>query len=206
MARGVLIAFEGIDGTGKSSQVAQLADFLRQRGCPVVETREPTQGIHGRRIRQMYTARHHFSPEEELELFILDRRDHVKEVIEPGLTQGNIVLTDRYYYSTAAYQGAAGIDPEGILIQNRFAPVPDLVLLLELPPDKAIERIRQYRGDQLNDFEHVDQLHKVSALFSRFTDRCIMRIDADRSLETVQQEIRRVTSTLLEQRGFSCSG
>jgi len=195
--KGFLIAFEGIDGTGKSSQLALLADYLRQQGFDVVTTREPTEGPYGQRIRALYTDRASHDINEELQLFISDRRQHVRDLIEPALAQGKIVLTDRYYFSTAAYQGAAGADPEAIFAAHDFAPVPDLVLLLEMEPEKSVARIRELRGESLNDFEQVDQLRRVAALFTSFTHPCITRIDADRPLARVQEDIREAVMKLL---------
>jgi len=116
---GLLIAFEGIDGTGKTTQIRLLAEKLTARGHRVVATREPTDGKYGRKIRELFTKRHHVSAQEELDLFIADRKEHVREVIAPALAAGKIVLTDRYYFSTAAYQGAAGQDPEKIIKLNQ---------------------------------------------------------------------------------------
>ncbi|MHB8789305.1 MAG: dTMP kinase [Desulfobulbaceae bacterium] len=195
--KGILIAVEGIDGTGKSTQVGLLARYLRNRGCEVVETREPTNGPYGRRIRELFVDRGRCTLEEELNLFIDDRRQHVREVIEPALAQGRIVVTDRYYFSTAAYQGAAGMDPAEVFAQNLFAPRPDLVLLLTMEPATSLVRIRESRGEELNDFEQEDQLRRVAELFASFTDPCITRIAADGSLEHVAGEIRQAVDRLL---------
>lgn len=108
MVRGKLIAFEGIDGTGKSTQIKMLADRLTAEGLSVLSTREPTDGTFGKKIRELFVSREKVSPDEELALFMDDRREHVTSVIEPALAKGMIVLTDRYYFSTAAYQGAEG--------------------------------------------------------------------------------------------------
>ena len=197
MESGMLVAFEGIDGTGKSTQLQVLADYLKEQGFPAVTTYEPTESRYGRRIRELYRDRSSGGPEEELRLFIEDRRLHVDELIKPGLAAGKIILTDRYYYSTAAYQGAAGMDPEGIFARNRFAPVPDLVLLLTMDPEISIARIREGRGEELNDFEQLDQLRKVADHFASFTDPCIVRIDAARTPEQVQEDIRRTVQERL---------
>ncbi len=202
--RGLLIALEGIDGTGKSTQLALLADFLREQGCEVVQTREPTDGEYGRRIRALYQDRGQCTPEEELELFIRDRRQHVRDCIEPALAAGRIVLTDRYYFSTAAYQGAAGCDPEQVFAANSFAPEPDLVLLLTMEPEQSLARIRKLRKDIPNDFEQIDQLRKVARLFASFRHKCIIRIDAAAPLDTVQGEIRRAVMDLMERTGYRC--
>jgi dTMP kinase len=188
---GLLIAFEGIDGTGKSTQIRLLADWLRaQQGEDVLETREPTDSAYGRRIRELYLSRAGVTPEEELELFLQDRQLHVKELIRPALKAGRIVLTDRYYYSTAAYQGANGLDPQDILARNRFAPRPDLVILLTMPPELSAERISS-RGEQLNAFEQLAYLRRVSEIFASFSsDPWLRRIDASQSVSSVQEQIR----------------
>ncbi|OGQ96148.1 MAG: dTMP kinase [Deltaproteobacteria bacterium RIFOXYD12_FULL_57_12] len=188
--RGVLIAFEGIDGTGKSTQLRLLAEELQRRGYKVVQTREPTDGPFGRRLRELFADRQSMSREAELELFMADRRQHVEEVIGPALRDGRVVLTDRYYFSTAAYQGAAGFDPDEIIRMNeQFAPVPDLVLLLVASPATGVDRIRCGRGEALNDFEQEEGLQRVAAVFDRLRAACIERVDASLSIDAVQRTV-----------------
>jgi dTMP kinase len=206
MHPGLLIAFEGIDGTGKSTQLPQLAAHLRDQGYEVVETREPTDGPYGQQIRALYRNRSQATPEQELELFLLDRRQHLAECIQPALDRRAIVLTDRYYFSTAAYQGAAGCDPAAIFSRHAFAPEPDLVLLLTLSAAESVSRIRELRGETLNDFEQQEQLEKVAALFASFPHRCIVRIHAALPVTEVQASIRAAVQQLLVQKGAPCSG
>ena len=206
MSSGILIAFEGIDGTGKSTQLPLLATYLRGRGYTVIETREPTMGPFGKKIRALYQDRQQVSREQELELFVLDRRQHVEECIQPALEQGHIVLTDRYYFSTAAYQGAAGCDPAVIFKRNSFAPEPDMVLLLSLTAAESVARIRELRGEALNDFEQQDQLEKVAALFASFPHGCIVRIHAARSVQEVQISIQEAVQQLFANKGIECTG
>lgn len=206
MTHGLLIAFEGIDGTGKSTQLPLLAAHLRNQGYAVIETREPTDGPYGQQIRALYRNRHRVTPERELELFLLDRRQHIAECILPALAQGAIVLTDRYYFSTAAYQGAAGCDPNAIFAQHAFAPEPDMVLLLTQTPAESVTRIRELRGETLNDFEQQEQLEKVAALFASFSHNCIVRIHAARSVAEVQSSIREAVQQLFVRKGVRCSG
>ena len=198
---GVLIAFEGIDGTGKSSQVRLLAATLEGQGHRVVITREPTDGVYGRQIRALFTGRDRVTPAEELELFMADRLEHVREVIEPALRSGRIVITDRYYLSTVAYQGAAGQDPEAIMAANeKFAPVPDLVVLLTLTPEQSIRRIKELRGEALNDFEQEDALTRVAAIFAGLARPYLARIDGAGSLAEVQKAIEARVLRLLAER------
>ncbi len=201
--RGLLLAFEGIDGTGKSSQIGLLAATLTGLGCQVVVTREPTDGVYGRKIRALFTSRESLAPEEELELFMADRREHVRSLIEPALLAGKIVLTDRYYLSTAAYQGANGQDPEAIMAVNEtFAPVPDLVLLLTMTPAQGIHRIRALRGEVLNDFEQEEVLTRVAEIFSGLDRPYIARIDAAGSLAEVRASIEARVRQLLQAEDF----
>ncbi|OIP48882.1 MAG: dTMP kinase [Deltaproteobacteria bacterium CG23_combo_of_CG06-09_8_20_14_all_60_8] len=201
-APGLLIAFEGIDGTGKSSQIRLLAATLRGQGVAVVATREPTDGEYGRRIRALYVQRDTVSREEELALFVADRRQHVAQVIMPALAAARVVLTDRYYYSTAAYQGANGLDFEDILRQNEaFAPRPDLVLLLRIPVAEGLRRIRMNRGESPDTFEGEDYLARVVAVYDRLAGANIVRIDGLGSVDEVQARVLAAVRPLLAGRG-----
>ncbi len=202
--KGILIAIEGIDGTGKSTQLRLLANYLRDKGCSVVETREPTAGTYGQKIRELYINRDKYTLEEELELFIQDRKEHVREVVGPALAEGKVVLTDRYYFSTAAYQGAAGMDPAEVFDRNNFAPRPDLVILLTMSPEVSLMRIQELRGEDLNDFEQEDQLRKVAELFDSFQDPCIRRISADAPLEMVEKELQKTVEVMFHDKIYAC--
>ncbi|MGB3224275.1 MAG: dTMP kinase [Desulforhopalus sp.] len=187
--KGVLIVFEGTDGTGKSTQLQLLDKYLQDKGYAVVTTREPTDGQFGRKIRSLYVNRGDYSPEKELELFLEDRREHVKNVLSPAIQQGKIVLCDRYFLSTAAYQGARGFDPENIMALNRFAPDPDIALLFQAPLETGFKRITSGRGDALNDFEQEDSLARVAAIFAAIKRPYIQLIDASGSIEEVHHMV-----------------
>jgi dTMP kinase len=186
---GVLVAFEGIDGSGKSTQARLFAEWARQKlGLEVISTREPTDGPWGKKIRQArFTAR--MSPEDELAAFIADRREHVETLIKPALARGAVVVIDRYYYSTVAYQGARGLNPQALLALNRaFAPVPDLVVLVDLDPKAALERISA-RGEGTDLFETLTALTKVREIFLSLIDSHVARIDGARPPEVVFGEV-----------------
>ena len=189
---GTFIVFEGIDGTGKSTQVHRLAEALQRYGHEVIETREPTEGIFGRKIRALYQNRHTVSPDEELNLFIEDRRDHIDNLIAPSLAAGKIVICDRYFLSTAAYQGAAGCNPVEIIARHQFAPEPDLAIVIEVEPQICITRITEKRGDALNDFEQLGSLKKVDSIFKEMDLPYIERIDGSASEEEVHQQVVRL--------------
>lgn len=187
--QGILIVFEGTDGTGKSTQLELLGQYLQSKGYPVVTTREPTNGQYGQIIRSLYANRSKYTQEEELELFLADRREHVQQFLLPALEQGKIILCDRYFLSTVAYQGARGLNPENILQLNRFAPDPDLALLFQAPLDIGLKRITSGRGDELNDFEQGEELSKVAAIFAAINRPYIQPIDASLSIAEVQSKV-----------------
>lgn len=205
MRKGLLIVFEGIDGTGKTTQLKMLVDRLTGMGFSVVATREPTDGKYGQKIRRLYADRDSCTPEEELSLFIEDRKEHVNKVISPALALGKIVISDRYYFSTAAYQGAAGHDPEKILEQNEaFAPRPDLVLHLVVPIAVGIHRIKNLRNQTLNDFEKEESLKKVSLVFDSLDRDYIKRVDAALKVEEVHECVMLHVQQLLDKVDLSC--
>jgi dTMP kinase len=190
MDPGFFIVIEGIDGTGKSTQAARLGEWFRSKGREVVLSREPTAGPWGTKLRES-AATGRLSAEDELEYFLKDRRQHVEEVIAPALAAGKVVILDRYYFSTMAYQGARGFDPAEIRRKNEaFAPVPDLLLILDLDVDLALERIG-VRGDTANEFEKRDNLVRCREIFLSLRDEPFVRvIDSSGSQDQVECGIR----------------
>ena len=164
MPQGIFIVIEGIDGTGKSTQAKRLGEWFTAQGSEVVLSREPTAGPWGKKVRES-GATGRLSPEDELQYFLNDRRQHVEDLIAPSLAAGKIVILDRYYFSTMAYQGARGFDPAEIRRKNEaFAPVPDLLLILDLNVDTALGRIGA-RGDTANEFEKRENLERCREIF-----------------------------------------
>ena len=194
--RGLLVVLEGIDGVGKSSALRAVRAASEGSGRELVSSREPTDGPWGRRLRESATLGR-LSPEEELELFVRDRRQHVEELLQPALERGALLLLDRYYFSTAAYQGARGADPEAVLSLNEaFAPVPDLVLLLDCDPLVSLERVRM-RGGAADEFEKLEELQAVRRIFLSLRRPFIRLIDASRPPEVVGAECGAAVSALL---------
>jgi dTMP kinase len=187
--QGLFIVIEGIDGTGKSTQAARLADWFREQGREVVHSREPTDGPWGKKLRDS-AAIGRLSPADELEYFLNDRRQHVAEVIAPSLAAGKVVILDRYYFSTMAYQGARGFDPVEIRRKNEaFAPVPDRLLILDLEIESALGRIGA-RGDTANEFEKRENLERCREIFLSLKDEPFVRIiDTDGTLDEVAGRI-----------------
>lgn len=194
MNHGLFIVIEGIDGTGKSTQAIRLGEWFRAQGREVVVSREPTAGPWGKKVRES-AATGRLSPEEELEYFLNDRRQHVEELIAPSLAAGKVVILDRYYFSTMAYQGARGFDPSEIRRQNEaFAPVPDRLLILDLDVDSALERIGA-RGDTANEFEKRENLERCQEIFLSLRGEDFVRvIDSHGTLDEVAERIRQAVA------------
>ncbi len=180
MAGGLLIALEGIDGSGKSTQAGLLAASLEKDGHQVVLTREPTNGPSGQKLQAyLLGPSRHLTPAAELALFMADRREHVAEIIQPALARGKIVITDRYYYSSVAYQGALGLNPDDILAANEaFAPLPDLVFILVLDVPQALARLAKKGKGGRQVSESFQYLRQVAAVYDSLQGPRFQRVDA----------------------------
>ena len=186
---GLFLVFEGLDGAGKTTQVRLLHARLQQEGYDTICFKEPTDGPWGQKIRHVAQhGRQGTPPETEVDWFIEDRREDVEHNIRPALARGQIILLDRYYFSTMAYQGALGCDPEIIRRRNEaFAPPPDLLFLLEIAPTHGLQRVHSHR--QPDDFERHDYLERVAALFAQMQFPYLRRIPATLEPEAVQERI-----------------
>jgi dTMP kinase len=188
MSKGLFIVFEGIDGSGKSTQMSMLKDYFEQKGNDVILTREPTDGIIGELIwRYAESHKRNLRPETEALLFAADRAEHSR-VIQSAREEGKIVLSDRYLHSSLAYQGAAGVDQGWIRELNKHALRPDLVILLDIDPEHSLNRVT-YRDKTV--FEEGAYLRKVREIYRRYAEKGeLVSIDATQSIEVVQTEIR----------------
>jgi len=191
LKKGILIVFEGIDGSGKSTQAELLREKLRDRGFDVVSFQEPSNSKWGREIKEKALYPDSLSPEEELDLFLRDRKENVQKNLRPALEEKKLVILDRYYYSTISYQGARGIDPEMIKRMNEeFAPKADLVFVLDIDARTGLERIEDRKKEKL--FEQEDYLIRVRELFKRFKGKEFIHLDARRPEEEISREIERI--------------
>lgn len=199
MKRGTLIVFEGIDGTGKSTQCGLLAKALNDRQVPHTALAEPTKGTWGTKIRKLLSeGRQGISPQEELSWFVNDRKEDIQLNIMPALQADKVVLMDRYYFSTAAYQGALGLDPDQIRRDNEsFAPIPDRVLIFLTSPEACLERIESSR-DQKSAFEKLDYLKNVQEIFKSFSGPQIRFIDSVGSISEVYEKVLAETEDLFD--------
>jgi dTMP kinase len=196
---GKLIVFEGIDGCGKSTQLVLAAKALRARGLDVVETREPTDGPFGRRIREMARSGDRVPPETELEWFFEDRREHMRLVVEPAIAAGEIVLSDRSYISTVAYQGARGLDPKRILAASEAEfRHPDLVLVFVLSAEEGMARVEAREAVVETAFEELGFQRRVAAVFETLELDGLTRIDALREPEAIAKDVLAAIDAVLD--------
>lgn len=189
LRQGLLIVLEGIDGSGKTTQAKSLLRRLRARGWDAVFFREPSRGKWGREIKRQAARADSLTPEQELDLFVKDRRENVERNLKPALARGKIVVLDRYYFSTIAYQGAKGIDPRRIRRLNEaFAVKPDLVIILDLAARDGLTRIagRETR-DEL--FEREEYLVRVGRIFRGLRGRNILHLNGRDDRRAVGQAI-----------------
>ncbi|MDP2599851.1 MAG: dTMP kinase [Deltaproteobacteria bacterium] len=204
--KGLFITFEGIEGCGKSTQISLLNDTLLSKGLPVVLTREPGGTQIGEKIRGLLldVGSKGMSATTELLLYAAARAQHVAEIIRPALKAGKIVLCDRYFDSTAAYQGAARTLDENILKKlHEIATgncLPDITFLLDCSVKTGFERIHNQRGkDQFDRLElesknfHERVRTGYLALAKQEPDR-IKIIDATRDIQEIHGQIKNITA------------
>lgn len=206
---GRFITFEGIDGSGKSTQLAMLAERLRARGDDVLTTREPGGTSLGTRLRQTFLeTEEQIAPLAELLLFAADRAQHVEFLIKPALRSGKIVISDRYADATVAYQGAGRGFPERAIYQIVEIATgglkPDLTLFFDLPVKCAAERTnnRSENGAQKNrmDKETTEFYERVRSAYLEIARREPARfctIDAEAAPPQVHARVMEIVAKFL---------
>ena len=192
------ITFEGIDGSGKSTQSRRFAEYLRSKGDDVVMTREPGGSPGAEEIRQLLLTGDpdRWSAETEILLFTAARRDHLEKTIEPSLTAGKTVVSDRFADSTRVYQGATRGDLRGMvdsLHQLMIGREPDLTFIIDMDPATALERglARKSGEDRFEDFGLAFQetlRHGFLTLAHANPERCVL-IDGNRTADQIASEI-----------------
>ena len=202
---GTFICIEGIDGSGKTTHARTLVKRLCSLSYDAVYTTEPTRySIPGRKLRESFFAPERLSVEEEFRLFLEDRIIHLKDEVIPQLEDNKIIITDRYYFSSVAYQGSRGLDWKYILEENlKVALVPDLVIILDIPVKVAIERIASDRTEGVNTFEKEEGLQKVREIYLLLADEypdLIQLKDTNKKIEDVNDELLEYLHNFLRQK------
>lgn len=200
LKKGFLVAFEGIDGAGKTTQAKLLYEHLTAKGLKVVLSKEPTDSIYGQKIKKLAQGERDLTkPLDEYRLFINDRKIHVENLIKPALQEKKIVILDRYYFSTIAYQGALGLDIAKIKEENEsFSPIPEIVFLLNVPPRLGIIRIQKGRKEQPNLFEQEKYLSDVSNVFNALNEDYIIPFDGVDGVDIIHNKIINVIDDVVK--------
>ncbi|HTK37003.1 MAG TPA: dTMP kinase [Pyrinomonadaceae bacterium] len=199
--QGKFITFEGIDGSGKSTQLRMLAGELRLRGVDVIETRQPGGTPLGRRLREAFLETEEaVAPMAEMLLFAADRAQHVELLIKPALAAGRVVISDRYADATFAYQGAGrGFDEKTVNQVIKLATgglKPDLTLFFDISIENALKRMsaRNETGEKVNrmDFEAIEFYERVRDAYLGISKREPKRfkpVDANGSIAEIHASV-----------------
>jgi len=193
---GVFICVEGLDGCGKTTQTRLLVKRLKKRGYAVVSTAEPSRGEIGRFIKRhcLHSEKRGYGVVEAL-LFAADRYEHVQNEIKPALGEGKIIVSDRYVYSSLAYQGATGLDIAWIRKINEHAIRPDLALFVDVEPEIVMQRLKPRKSVM----ENLDTQSRVREVYMKSVENGeLVRIDGSRSKQKVGETLLRMVLGFLE--------
>jgi len=197
--KGFFICVEGLDGCGKTTQTKLLVGRLRKMGYDAVCTAEPSRGKIGRFIKKYCLhGEKRVSTVVEALLFAADRFEHVESEIILALNEGKIIVSDRYVYSSLAYQGAAGLDLKWIEMINEHAIRPDLAIFVDVEPEVVIQRLKPKKSVM----ENLETQWKVREVYIKFVEeRELVKIDGNRSKKEVAGDILKVVLGFLEKGG-----
>lgn len=189
----MLITFEGIDGSGKTTQVRLLRKWLLNQGQKVIVTEEPTKGKIGLLIEK-YLKNPDADKYAEALLFAADRAEHTDKVIKPDLKK--IVVCDRYTHSSIAYQSSAGLSRDWIKCLNKNNLEPDLTIYLDIKPETAIKRVKR-RNLKTEKYEKLEMLKKVRTEYLRMKSKKFKVLDGEKSIKEIHEEIKRVINDII---------
>jgi dTMP kinase len=204
MVKGIFIVLDGIDGSGKSEMVQSLGMYLsKNENYDVLTTREPTDGKYGKEIRAILANEKDpkINGSRLLELFIKDREDHLKNDIVPFLNrvyrERNIVVCDRYYYSTIAFQALQGLNPKMLVELNKDFLKPDMAFIFDLDPKIALQRISARKKEKFEQLEFMKRLRQKFLEIPNILNDNIRIIDASKSKEDLFEDVKREIEKVL---------
>ncbi len=197
---GEFIVLEGPDGAGKSTQTGMLVDYLTDKGANILETKEPTEHSCGEAVYE--AIEDDLSPEAVSMQFAADRLQHLERDVEPALKEGRVVVSDRYAYSSMAYQPALQHQKREISRQrveklNKDIILPDLAVLIDVDPETGLERI-SVRGEK-TDYEELEMQRKVRQNYHGMKDREeVVAVDGSKALGEVHSQITETVEDFLD--------
>jgi dTMP kinase len=200
MKRGKLIALEGIDGAGTTTHTRLLREHLSARGLEVHTTNEPSRGPIGRLLRSALHGDEPLNEQSLALLFAADRLDHVVSEVEPHLSGGRVVITDRYVMSSLAYQSLT-LPMAWVAEINGFAPKADVTLFLRVSPQVADQRV-EARGGPRELYEKLEKQVAIAKAYEAALERGelgrVHVVDAEQSVSEVAQAIARIVDAVVE--------
>ena len=200
--KSLFIVLDGLDGSGKGEMVKRLEKYLLDKGLRVLVTMEPTDAEYGKQVKEILKNEKDpkANAEECLQLFVKDRAEHLQKEIEPFLKQNNsVVICDRYYYSTIAFQHTQGIDLAKLIIENAMFRTPDVTFILDLPADVALERVEK-RGENKEKFEQLGFMEELRNNFLKLKEELddnMKIIDSSKSKDGVFEQIKEEVDKLI---------
>lgn len=205
MVKAVFIVLDGLDGSGKSEMIGLLHDYLsKSEKYKVMITREPTDGDYGQKIRKILANETDpsINGENMLDLFIRDREEHLKNVIIPFLNNSNdhdvnIVICDRYYYSTIAFQTTQGLDMKMLIEINKEFLKPDIAFIMDIEPKDALDRIKTRKKEKFEQLRFMNKLRAKFLELPNILEDNIKIIDASKDRDIVFENLRQEINKLL---------
>lgn len=199
MKKGFFCVVDGPDGAGLSTQTQLLEEWLKKKGKKVILTKEPTNGLIGGLIKA--GLKHEWKTDQKTLqlLFSADRAHHLQKEIIPAVKNGAIVICDRYILSTYCFGSIDGVDLDWLRSLNSRFLKPDITIILDVPPEVSIERIRKSRfGTEL--FEEVEKLKRIRENYNRLKDEFpnTFIIDGTKSIEEVHRKIKEIVGRFLK--------
>ena len=191
----MFLVIEGIDGCGKSTQAKLLYEWLVEEGYDTLLTAEPTNSIIGKCLKATLSSGVRIDPHALALLFTSDRYEHIKKEIEPALRDKKIVISERYYHSTIAYQSAQGVDRDWLLDINSFAieKKPDIAFLLDIPPESAIPKIQEKDKKFRDVIDRLDREIEAARKFFQNNRKALYgKLQQKQAIERIKESEKRL--------------